>query len=404
MNPIEKKLNRRNVRQAKELEKLQGFEIDLESTYAPKKPIDFRTNGKIESFQNTLDLGNKVIEKKSDGFCTLLSVDHNRRNKVRIYSSGLNEWNIECFPEVWGDAVRLPNGFYHGELLGKKNKGGFTSLDEYIAVDNRPKTNHNNVTPELLKKFPLKLDVFDALSIDDKTIVSLPQCERRRMLEEFVCPSPNLGLIKQWNPRNAKGLQDLFLKITEDYEGLIAKDPNSLYVPGTKTDDWVKLKGFTTFDLAVLGVYKTEESEKAGKLYSGLLVGTYNERTGKFESMTKVKVPGKEQSTIYEMFKEVIPTEGDVSKVENIAFNPNIYKVEDRKIPGALVTHNEQVPILEVQCLDVTYTKNWSACGLDYDGVKAHSLRIPTYQQLRKDKVRLEDVTTTKMIHDYFLS
>ena len=74
-----------------------------------------------------------------------------------------------------------------------------------------------------------------------------------------------------------------------------------------------------------------------------------------------------------------------------------------RKIPERIVSYNpNDVAIAEVQVLDVTYKDNWHSCGLEYDGKHAHSLRIPTFVQLRTDKTRQQDVTTTQQIHKFY--
>ena len=82
---------------------------------------------------------------------------------------------------------------------------------------------------------------------------------------------------------------------------------NSLYLPGSRTDDWIKLKEFLTLDLAVLGLYETESSSKNEKLFSSMLVGTYNSKSGKF-----VWTPSKSQGNIQDVYYtfDVIATKG----------------------------------------------------------------------------------------------
>jgi ATP-dependent DNA ligase len=189
---------------------------------------------------------------------------------------------------------------------------------------------------------------------------------------------------------------------------LIIKDPNSLYIPGSRDSDWLKLKDFVTFDLAVLGFYDTPESKKAGKPFSAVLAGTFNPETGKYETLVKVGVGSvKEQEEIYGMTDELVRTNINYNRTVKanpmIITNPLMDKVK-KKVPNRIAVFEEgHVPIIEVQCLDVTYSKNWHSCGLHYDDVKAHSLRIGSYKQLRTDKTRTRDVTTTQQIHDYFL-
>jgi len=70
-------------------------------------------------------------------------------------------------------------------------------------------------------------------------------------------------------------------------------------------------------------------------------------------------------------------------------------KVE-RKIPDYLAQGR---CVAEIRTMGITHGNNWHTCGLTE---KAHSLRIPTFVQVRDDKTRLEDVTTTRQIQDMY--
>ncbi|MBI2129386.1 hypothetical protein HYU07_04055, partial [Candidatus Woesearchaeota archaeon] len=373
---------------------------------APKKVAEFSFDkNDATTFHYPIAIGNTIAEKKSDGFCVLLSIDRKCNEKIKMFSSSLNEWNPECFPELTKGMLKLPSGYYHGELLGLPTHENFTSLDEFTAVENRPKTSAKNLTKELIEKYPLKLDIFDALIIENRPLLSRQLKVRRAILEEVVDRTKNLSLIQQWDMTNKEGLQQLFLQaISNNYEGLVAKDPLSFYVPGSRDSDWIKLKEFLTLDLVVLGFYETPESRKAGKPFSAILVGSYNGETGKYETLAKVKVSAKkDQEDICKKARNIVNVNGDYEKTVNahggIAFNPSMSKIK-RKIPERIVGMQDPV-IVEVQVQDITYSDNWHSCGLGYDNERAHSLRIPTFKQIRKDKTRIEDITTTQQIHEY---
>ena len=128
-----------------------------------------------------------------------------------------------------------------------------------------------------------------------------------------------------------------------------------------------------------------------------------------FETMGKVKVGSKEdQQEIYSRLKNIIPTNGVyenvVKNAGNLRINSEMSKI-GRKIPNHIISYGnkDDVAIVEIKILDVTYSDNWHSCGLDYDGEKAHSLRLPTYKQLRIDKTKHKDVTSTEQVHDYYL-
>ncbi|MDO8740436.1 MAG: hypothetical protein Q7J54_02550 [Candidatus Woesearchaeota archaeon] len=407
---IDRELEKKELRRANELKVLEDYKIRLHAPIAPKKVDEFSFDkDDVKTFQYPIAIGNTIAEKKSDGFCVLLSIDRKCNEKIKMFSSSLNEWDPECFPEITKSMLKLPSGYYHGELLGLPTHEKFTSLDEFIAVENRPKTSVKNLTKELIEKYPLKLDIFDALIIENRPLLSRQLKVRRSILEEVVDGTKNLGLIQQWDITNKESLQQLFLQaISNNYEGLVVKDPASFYIPGSRDSDWIKLKEFLTLDLVVLGFYETPESRKAGKPFSAILVGSYNGETGKYETLAKVKVGAKkDQEEICKRVKNIVNVNGDYEKTvkahSGIAFNPSMSKIR-RKIPERLVIAQGDPVIVEIQVQDVTYTDNWHSCGLSYDNERAHSLRIPTFKQLRKDKTRAKDITTTQQIHEYMYS
>jgi len=410
---IQRELSKKDSRRLQELDIITQYQNELYTPVSPKKPMEFKFDkNNIESFEHPIAIGNTIIEKKSDGNCVHVIVDHKYSEPIRIYSSDSNEWNPKCFPEIITELSCQPSGYYHAEMLGLNpdSAKNFKSLEEFVAVSNRPKQSTKNVTSKLIEQYPLKLDIFDVLRYENKILLNHTLNERRKMLENNIETKTHINLIPQWNINDAKTLHQKFLwAINEGYEGLIAKDPDSLYIPGSRDNDWIKLKEFTTLDLAVLGLYETPESQKAGKLFSAVLVGTYNSEINMFETMGKVKVGSKEdQLEIYNRLKNIIPTEGSYKNVANnscnLHVNPEMAKIT-RKIPNQLITYNnkDDIAIIEIKILDVTYSNNWHSCGLNYDGIKAHSLRLPTYKQLRTDKTKQSEITSTAQIHEYYL-
>jgi ATP-dependent DNA ligase len=235
----------------------------------------------------------------------------------------------------------------------------------------------------------------------NKSLLYLPFAERRSVLEETLLESQHVNLAKQLHVANASETHSTFLDaINNHYEGLIAKDPCSLYVPGSRDNDWIKLKEFTTLDLAVLGIYETAESIKAGKLFSAILCGSYNTDLNKFETVVKVKVGAVEdQEQIYSRIKDSL---WEVNDSKLILFNPDMYKIQ-RKIPKKIVEYTRSnIAIVEIKTLDVTYSHNWHSCGLSYDTIHSHSLRLPTFVRLREDKTKRSDITTSQQMHNLY--
>ena len=409
---IQREIEKKEIRRKHEKSSLKDYQIDQSSPFQPKKPMEFKfERNDIETCNYPVEIGNGIAEKKSDGFCSIVSIDHKSAQPYRFFSAAGTEWNPECYPDITQDLREQPSMMVHAELVGLEPRDveTLTSLEEFTAVQRRPRDSTRFLTQDMLDEYPLKLDVFDILMVEGQSMLDKPFRERRAVLEDMVKQSRHVNVVKQWYLNSGVELQELFLNsVKRGLEGLIVKDPESLYIPGSRDSDWLKLKDFVTFDLAVLGFYDTPESRKIDKPFSAILAGTYNQETGKYETLVKVGVGSvKEQEAIYERMGRLVDTSGDYIKVVKanslVETNPAMAKIE-RKVPNRIAVYEDgHVPIVEIQCLDVTYSKNWHSCGLDYDGTKAHSLRIGSYKQLRTDKTRAKDVTTTQQIHDYYL-
>ena len=204
-NNLERELTKKSSRRIQESINLTNIELDsnyLNNPVNPKKPMEFKFDKEdVKSFEYPINIGNTIVEKKSDGNCIHLIVDRKSSiNPIRIYSSELNEWNVKCFPELSKELKNLPSGYYHGEMLGLKPEHvqNFRSLDEFVAVSNRPKLSTKNVNSELLEKYPLKIDIFDVLKYDKDLLLSKPLGFRREILENKLEYGKHLNIIPQW--------------------------------------------------------------------------------------------------------------------------------------------------------------------------------------------------------------
>jgi bifunctional non-homologous end joining protein LigD len=80
--------------------------------------------------------------------------------------------------------------------------------------------------------------VFDLLELNGRNLREQPLRERRRLLERLVT-SP--GMIFPARRLDPNGLMAWRVALQRGYEGIVAKDPESPYVPG-RTLSWLKVK------------------------------------------------------------------------------------------------------------------------------------------------------------------
>jgi bifunctional non-homologous end joining protein LigD len=150
-----------------------------------------------------------------------------------------------------------------------------TILDgEVVAVD-------KNGVPrfQLLQRFqkqptaPTLYYVFDVLWSDDEDLTGRPIMDRRRVLEQIIKPAGGVQL-GTYIEGEGRALFDLIKQ--KGMEGIIAKRKASLYRPGTRTSDWLKIKARLQQEFVVGGF---TEGKGSRQRLGALLLGAY--RNGK---------------------------------------------------------------------------------------------------------------------------
>ena len=157
---------------------------------------------------------------------------------------------------------------------------------------------------------PVRFVVFDLLWADGESFLKQPLSERRSRLEKLRLP----GSIERVTVHRADSAEAIETEFTaarrRDNEGLIAKDPTSLYLPGRRGKSWLKLKkAAATLDVVVVKAEQghgkrshvlsdytfsvrdetTGELRVIGKAYSGLTDAEIEELTEHFEAHTLEK-------------------------------------------------------------------------------------------------------------------
>lgn len=109
--------------------------------------------------------------------------------------------------------------------------------------------------------------VFDVLHVGDTSLLPLPYMARRELLETLVDPGRHVRVPETFGSDRA-----LALAASEHLgiEGLVAKRLTSVYRPGRRSPDWLKMKNLLTHDVVVVG-WKPGEGRRGGTLGSLLL-------------------------------------------------------------------------------------------------------------------------------------
>lgn len=190
------------------------------------------------------------LEPKYDGIRAQL---HKHGDHVALFSRDLRPLDAE-FPEILQAANRMPGNFIlDGELIAhaEGRKLGFADLQKRLGrniADGDLFMNHGDGAASI----PLRYIAFDLLWNDGDDLTSRPLQERRRALEALPV-APPFEIIPHFTCEDAHAVEVHFKEsIRDGHEGLIAKDPSSLYSPGRRGRSWLKLKGvMPTLDCVV---------------------------------------------------------------------------------------------------------------------------------------------------------
>jgi DNA ligase 1 len=230
---------------------------------------------------------------------------HSDGERVAIYSRTLDEITHR-FPEIERAAKELGSRFIlDGEIVAWR--GGvlpFATIQKRLG--------RSKVSEKLLADAPVVFFAFDLLLADTKPLFEVPLKERLEMLRGLIVAAPDdpepvrLRRAHQAEVVDAGQLDALFdLARDRANEGLVVKDPQSIYTPGRRGKSWLKYKkALATLDCVVtaaeyghgkrravlsdvtFAVSRDGELVNIGKAYSGLTDVEIAKLTEHFQATT----------------------------------------------------------------------------------------------------------------------
>jgi DNA ligase-1 len=198
-------------------------------------------------------LGDPVwLEEKYDGIrCQV----HKAGERVEFYSRELRRIT-EQFPELAERVRKIAADFIaDGELLAWQNGRALPFAELQKRLGRRGGDDFF-----LGAEIPVSLSLYDLLGENGESLLKRPLRERRTRLEALPLPSTAEGGGVERAPyqlvSGAAAIEAAFLQARQrGNEGLMAKDPESIYTPGRRGQAWLKLKkAYATLDVVVVGV------------------------------------------------------------------------------------------------------------------------------------------------------
>lgn len=321
---------------------------------APKAPFPKNFSPMLGTLvSEPFDQPGWLYEIKWDGY-RAVTLSHN--GKVDLLSRNNKSFNEKFYPVYQAVTDWGLNAVVDGEICVVNEKGiaHFGSLQNWRSEADGD----------------LVYYVFDILWLDGHDLTGLPLVKRREILRPLV---PSSGIIRYSEAFESSATEFLSTASEMGMEGVMAKKADSIYIPGERTHDWLKLKVNKRHEVVIGGFTNNEGSPK---LFSALLVGVYEGKRLHYTGKVGTGFNDKMQREMMARFKPLITTKcpftepPDVNKPSRFRPNP----------PHATVTWLKPRLVGEVNYSEITD-----------DGVMRH----PSFVGMRDDKKAADVVGET---------
>ncbi len=189
-----------------------------------------------------------VLEFKYDGARAQIHCERKgAATQVKIFSRQLNEVTVSL-PELveWMQTRITADSFIvEGEVVPMNAEGKPVPFQELMRRFRRV-----HEIEATSKEAPVRLYLFDLLSLNGQALIDQPYEERWQKLAA-ICEH---SLLANRIIANDRTSAEQFLQhaMNAGHEGLMAKDLSSVYQPGSRGKKWFKIKPAETLDLAIV--------------------------------------------------------------------------------------------------------------------------------------------------------
>ncbi|HUK90488.1 MAG TPA: non-homologous end-joining DNA ligase [Blastocatellia bacterium] len=210
-----------------------------------------------------------LYEVKWDGIRALISLDEGeltiRSRNLHVITERFPELNI---PER---ALRATSALFDAEIICPDETG----RPVFERVIRRLQQTGESAITRLSAKYPAVCYVFDCLYLDGRSVINEPLVRRREWVADAV---------RENTPYRASEAMDDGMHLYEaasalGLEGIVAKLRNSPYLPGKRSESWLKIKTRRTIDCIIVGYTRGKGARE--DTFGALQLGCYKD--GKLE-------------------------------------------------------------------------------------------------------------------------
>ncbi|MCZ7356615.1 MAG: non-homologous end-joining DNA ligase [Candidatus Methanoperedens sp.] len=287
---------------------------------------------------------NWIFEVKWDGIRAISYV----KKELSIRSRNQKELMVN-FPELSELKDLTRDTVLDGEIIVMKDgKADFQTL-----IKRSQNTGPRDID-YMSRKFPATYIIFDILEKEGEELLDIPLMERKRILKNSVREGKYV-VLSLFVEENGEAYYKAALE--KGVEGIMAKNKQSSYEPGKRSNNWLKIKQVKTCDCVIFGYTKGEGNRK--EIFGSLILGLYDG-----------EVP---------VYVGNVGTGFSQEDMENLKRYLDEYRVEEETLQGV------------ERDREITWLKPGIVCEVGYQSITEDGkLRIPVFQKIRKDKDPLE--------------
>ena len=299
-----------------------------------------------------------IFEVKWDGIRAISYVD----DELAIRSRKDKELK-DNFPELEELPALTRNVVIDGEIvLMKEGKADFQALLERTKL-----TSARDIT-YMARKSPATYVVFDILEIHGKSLIDLPLLERKNILKQTLKEGKHI-ILSMYVEDEGETYYDEALK--RGVEGIVAKRKDSHYLPGSRSENWLKIKKIHTCDCVIFG-YTAGEGNRSGA-FGALILGLYEKNKPVYVGKVGTGFSQNTLAELMQLFKGL--------------------QTSDKTLEGVDVPEK------------ITWLHPQLTCEVAYQAVTRDSrLRMPRFRFLRTDKTAADctiDQIRSDSLHEY---
>ena len=368
----------------------EGLEGVNEIKITPLKPIRPMLAERVTDPREALKRSNSMIalEYKLDGERVQI---HKDKSEVQLFSRSLEKITFH-YPDII-DSIK--NFKINSYILEAEIVSINLTTKEIQPFQELMHRKRKYDIQDIVKKYPIKVYLFDLLYIEGKDLTNYEYIKRRKILESVVNENKNntIDVVQQIVSSNLNQIENFFIQAKLDgCEGLMLKQLNSRYRAGAREYLWMKLKKEydnalgDSFDLTVIGALLGRGKRKG--YYGALLLASYDPNSDTFQSICKVGTGFSDQDLelIFNELKIYVVKEKQSNVITNmkmdIWFKPKL--------------------VLEIIASEITLSPSHTAAfGLIRDNFGL-ALRFPKYSgKIRYDKNPEDSTNSEELINLY---